>query len=835
MAAQADPTLPDDPGQEILPEAVPEPAPPTGTPVDWEAQHQQWAGDTVTLTGDVVLHYNDYVLTADKVTYNRATMELEAEGHLRVAGGPDDILINASHGDMRFDMHTGRFYDVHGSQGVHTAGRTIVYSTTNPLLYEGRVLIETGEGSYRLIDGSMTNCRVPNPNWRIISHTIEMANGKASTANSWFELHNVPVFYLPFLRHAVVDDDRESGLLIPVVSNGSSIRGYTFGEQVYWAINRSMDMVVGTEYYSKRGWAPNGDFRYRGRELNQARVRWNALFDRGIEQEVGNTLGPATAVRPGDHLPGPVGEELVNQGGVDIAAEGRWDLAPTTRASGKAEYLSRYVYRLVFDDNYTQAISSQVSSDIAVTHTRNGLIPSVAFDRFETYAGTANGNEVRILHLPSLRYDVLDRPLNSSIASWGLGSSLSYLSRSEPLFHARNVGRIDLYPHIFIPLHAAGWSVAAEGAVRDTAYTISQIPDLLDLDRGIPTISHEPLNRSDVEASVDIRPPAVERDFAVPFGHRVLRHVIEPELNYRYIGGIGSQAQNVLLFDTTDIVTDTNEAGYSVTQRFYISPTAEKPCAAPELTSPASAGSDLTSSGSTGSDSTGAGSSASSDCPAKPREWASWQIAQEFYINPNFGGALISGRRNIFESTLELTGIAFLTDPRNLSPVVSRMRFEAIDNLRIEWDMDYDPILGQLEADNLFAGYSWGRTTIGMGHSLLNAVDEHHGTATTLKTQQVQPFLEIGKRAHSGLNLAVNGGYEFDSHTLQFAGVEAVYNWDCCGLTVGYRRFELGTVGEVDRDEAQWLYSFTLANFGNVGDIRRSNSIFRDQNLPPAY
>jgi LPS-assembly protein len=37
------------------------------------------------------------------------------------------------------------------------------------------------------------------------------------------------------------------------------------GEQVYWVINRSMDMVVGSEYFSKRGWAPNGDFRYKGR------------------------------------------------------------------------------------------------------------------------------------------------------------------------------------------------------------------------------------------------------------------------------------------------------------------------------------------------------------------------------------------------------------------------------------------------------------------------------------------------------------------------------------------------------------------------------------------
>ena len=87
----SDSGLPDDPGQEILPEAVPETAPPSGTPVDWEAQHQQWAGDTVTLTGNVVVHYNDYVLTADQVTYNRATTELEAEGHLQVSGGPNDI------------------------------------------------------------------------------------------------------------------------------------------------------------------------------------------------------------------------------------------------------------------------------------------------------------------------------------------------------------------------------------------------------------------------------------------------------------------------------------------------------------------------------------------------------------------------------------------------------------------------------------------------------------------------------------------------------------------------------------------------------------------------
>ena len=129
-----------------------------------------------------------------------------------------------------------------------------------------------------------------------------------------------------------------------------------------------------------------------------------------------------------------------------------------------------------------------------------------------------------------------------------------------------------------MPFAAGGWSFLPEVALRDTAYTISQTPTLTG-PYEVPTISHSALNRTDLEASIDIRPPALERDFELPFWHRELRHVIEPELNYRYVGGIGAKARNVLLFDTSDIATNVNEAGFSLTQRFYLRPTGERPCA----------------------------------------------------------------------------------------------------------------------------------------------------------------------------------------------------------------------------------------------------------------
>jgi LPS-assembly protein len=783
--------LPDDPSQEALPIAQPEPTAPSGVPVQWKADRETWVGHTATLYGVEDFQYRDYVLRADKVVYNQETSELEAEGHLQMSGGPQDILLTASRGDMRLNMHTARFYDVTGTAGIRRAGRATVYSTPNPFQFSARVLLQTGEGRFKVIDGTMTNCRLPKPDWQLLSRHIDVAEGHASTTNTIFKLFGIPIFDLPYLRRPVNEGGRESGFLIPVISIGSSIRGFTFGEQAYLVINRSMDMVLGTEYYSKRGWAPNGDFRYKGPGLDHLTARWNALFDRGFDQV---------------HESGPQAGQTVhvNQGGVDMVAFGRKDFTPDTRIAGHVEYLSDYVYRLVFNDNYWQAVSSEVKSEAFFSQNREGFIPSVYAARVQAFAGPNEGMEARILHLPSVRFDVLDQPLSGVPAYWGMGSSISHLGRSEPSFHAHNIGRIDVYPHLSMPIVAAGWSIIPEGALRLTLYSGSEVPNLTTLNGGTPGVSHAPLQRIDGEASLDVRPPALTRDFNLGRWNRTMRHVIEPELTYRFVGGIGSKARDVLVIDTTDIATDTDEIGFSLTQRWYLRPNVDQPCRVVDVSRP---------------------------CTPHTREWASWQIAQKFFINSNFGGALVPGRRNVFDTTLDLSAIAFLTDPRNLSPLTSRLRFEAIDNLRVQWDLDYDPKAGRIGANNIYAGYSWGKTTIGVGRSLLNAVDETGSTASLIQSQQLEPFLQIGRQNQVGFNLAANGGYDFVNGALQYAGVQAVYNWNCCGLTLGYRRFALGSA----RDETQYLYSFTLANFGSVGDIRRSNMVFRDPTVPPRY
>ena len=466
--------------------------------------------------------------------------------------------------------------------------------------------------------------------------------------------------------------------MIPVLSN-SSIKGFIVGEQFYWVISRSMDMVIGTEYYSKRGWAPNGDFRYKGPGLDLLVVRCNALLDRGVEQPGGTTTPDrlyappaAHSSAPADAPPGTAARAI--RAAWSVVALGRKDLSSDTRVAGNVANsspklcLPACVQRQLLAGHQFRSIQQQPFTNPPAT---TGSSPRVSLDRFQTFASSTNGDEARIIHMPNLRYDVLDRPLSASPFYWSLGTSLDYLSRSEPLFHARNVGRIDFYPHLSLPISAGGWSVVPEVALRDTFYTGGQNPDLTDAMGGTPSITHSALNRTDVEARVDIRPPALERDFALSGWNRELRHVIEPELTYSYVGGIGAKARNVLLVDTTDIATNTNEVGLSLTQRFFVRPTSpstgQQPCAAPEEPrEPAARSTDST-------------SRTPPACPAKPRECRQGQLAGcgKVLLRPQLRRCAHSQSPQClhFHARSILTGVALPHRPAQLcATLISRLQ-----------------------------------------------------------------------------------------------------------------------------------------------------------------
>jgi LPS-assembly protein len=773
-------------------------APPTGVPVGLQSDRQEKHGSVYTLTGEVRIDYKNYVLTADKVSFDQATGDAEADGHVQLEGGRDNELIIADHGTLNFDLETGRFDNVTGSIGRQPSAskRKLVYTTANPFLFTGRLVIKEGPERYQVVDGTMTSCLLPDPDWRIHSSLIRVADGIARANNSYFTLLRVPILYLPYVTHSVDSEGRQSGLLIPV-GGTSSTKGTIVGESIYMVINRSMDATFGTQYFSKRGWSPSGEFRYRGRGEDFASARVTALFDRG--------LAPT----------------YLNQGGQDILFSGRrdFDLDEHTRAVATGEYLSSYVYREAFAESFALAVASQVTSSAFATHNAGGRSESIRFDRYQNFEGiTQVGNtyvtpQIRIIHLPTLDIDTVDQPLPSAFLAtqlrWSVDGSAGGISRTEPGFKTGVVGRFDLYPHLSLPLHLDGWTLRPEVGARETFYTQSQIPSST-----TPLLGNATVNRSDLEASFELRPPALVRDFKAPALERLfgsdLRHTIEPEVQYRYVAGVNNFS-SIPRFDPTDVVSDTNEVEYSVTQRLFFKHLHPEPCSSGALPAPVSGMINVP--------------PTYTECGGDTNEWITWKLAAKYFFDPSFGGAASPFRRNVLTSTLDLSGVAFLNGPRSYSPVISRFKVRTTEHMDFEWDADYDPKTKRWDASNVFADYRRDSVFGSVGYATLQALDASFMAdlaSQVTKYNLLRLLMGYGDPTKRGLSMAVNAGYDFIQNALQYGGIQSSYNWDCCGFSVEYRRLALGSV----RNENQYSFNFTLAGVGAAGNLKHSERIF---------
>jgi len=87
---------------------------------------------------------------------------------------------------------------------------------------------------------------------------------------------------------------------------------------------------------------------------------------------------------------------------------------------------------------------------------------------------------------------------------------------------------------------------------------------------------------------------------------------------------------------------------------------------------------------------------------------------------------------------------------------------------------------------------------------------------------QFRVLFGYGQLNKRGLSAASSFGFDANHGALQYATMQTSYNWDCCGLSLEYRRFALGSV----RNENQYRFAFTLANVGAFGNLRRQERLY---------
>ena len=464
-------------------------------------------------------------------------------------------------------------------------------------------------------------------------------------------------------------------------------------------------------------------------------------------------------------------DTLIKQGGHEQQLEVQSLWSHGWRFVADVNELTSLTFRLAFADTYGDAINSEIRSAVFLSNNFRGFSFNVASLDDRSFLQLSPPQSVFLRSAPEVHFSSVEQaPVQNLPIYFSFDTFAGAVHREDEYLVTPNfVARSEFAPKVTLPLHLGDWLGVTTSATFRTTYYGDSLS-------AVSTLSGESITRNTGEFAVELRPPTLERFFDRPRTRRRYKHTIEPSVTYRYVTGVNNFA-DFIRFDSNSTLTDTNELEYGFTQHLYVK---------------------------NGDD--------------QPLDFLSWSIVQKHYFDPTFGGALVTGQRNVFQALDSITPFAFASTARNWSPIVSDLRLTPGGRYDAEEILEYDPQLSKV-------------TTIG---TLLKVkpYSEFYFTIADFRLQgdplvqppsnQIRTIIGYGNLARKGLNVSTGISYDFVTDTMQNEFVQVNYNGGCCGLALEYRRLELGTV----RSENQFRVAFVIANIGTFGNLRRQEKIY---------
>jgi LPS-assembly protein len=736
-------------------QATPQLIPPTaGGEATLEADQQRKVGNTYYADGHVDLVYQAARLRADHLEYNTETEVIIARGNVKL----DYVTQHVEADDARYELRTSRgtFHHVHATFALQRRPSPTLLISPNPLYFEAEEADRLDENTYQIHKAWLTVCDPSHPTWKFyaplatvkLQQSVHLVNGN-------FRVFSVPVLYLPYSTFPA-EKRRDSGFMIPDLGNTSQ-KGYVLGDSLYWAPLDWMDLTLGADDYTKRGWSQRGDLRMRPWTNARLNASYYGVIDRGLEEP---------------------GQPPIKQGGHEAKLLFTSDLPHGWRAVADLDQLTSLTFRLAWFETFSEAVNSEVRSTAFLANNFRGFSVDFAAVSYRNYFTATPQTEITLRTAPEARFSSVDQAFFKNLPFYfSFDAFAGAVNRSEnitPFSTPAFVQRSEIAPTVTLPLHFGdSLSATSSFTVRSTYYGDH-------LSNGV--LNSEGLFRNTAEFSLDMRLPVFERVW-----HRhssAWEHVIEPQFVYNYVTGVNDFAQ-FIRFDEDETLTDTNEIQYGVTQRLYRRK------------------------GTSGSD-----------------ELITWRIVQKYFFDPTFGGALVRGQDNVFQTLDALTPFAFEDQPRRFSPIVSDITVEPGKRWDTQFIVNYDPLRDRLTAiGTLLKLKPYKESFLTLAHfSTLNLPLDPMPPPPNFaqRSNQIRTLFGYGDANRRGWNITTGASYDFTQEEFQNQIVEVTYNGSCCGIGFEYRRFSFGTI----RNENQFSIVFRIANLASAGNLRRQEKIF---------
>jgi len=733
------------------------------TTITVRADAQEKDHDTYLLHGHVEVVYRDMKLTADEISFNQANGNIRAQGHVTFADATSRLEADEAFYNVK--TGTGWFSQGRGTLHAKIRPRSRMLLTENPFYVRASRVERRSETTFVADRAWMTTCECEKTGWTISARRARIEIGdKVVTQNAVFRLLRVPLFFSPVTINSIAPEPRRTGFLFPHVGN-SSQKGFIIGGGFFWAVNPSADLLLGLENYSIRGVARSGRFRAQPSATSEISIEYAGVNDKGS--------GPNRENRAGGQSLRAVGEAR--------------NLGRGFRGVVDVDYITSLAYREAWSGNFTEAVSSETRQTGFATKSSGPYSLNFYASRYQNFLSAAQipGNSVIIRETPSASFSGMDNQLGNTPLFFAFDFSATGVGRTEPgLKLARLAERIDFHPEIVLrakPL--LGFRVTPILGLRATHYGTS-------LRHGGGSLS-----RLLGEFSVDVRPPVLEKIFRRPRWGQRFKHVVEMNARYRIVRSHDPESLlDVVRYDQTDILAETNEVEYSLTNVLFI----RKEVPEGEGEKP------------------------------QARQLISWRLAQKYYFDPTFGGALDPGRRTVFEPTISLTGFRFARG-QHLSPVVSVLKFSPFSNYDTELRADLNPSGGGVLNAGITSHLRHGPVGLSLTDFFINRTA---GLSTPLVPSEalarlpsfhlLRAVASYGDVNRKGLSGAFGMDFNFAQRVAHQAVSQVSYNFGCFAVDFEFRRFALGQV----RRENQYRVSLSLANIGTFGNLKPREKLY---------
>jgi LPS-assembly protein len=446
--------------------------------------------------------------------------------------------------------------------------------------------------------------------------------------------------------------------------------------------------------------------------------------------------------------------DRLGQGGWSGRILSYGDVARGFRGVADLNLVSSFTFRQAYEDGLNTISNPLQRSRAFITRNEPELSTNFVYARDAVFFADPAKPTVVLRKFPSLEADMPSRQIGQLPFYLSGETSVSAVARRDDAINTPTfVERFDLHPVVEMPLvRSSLLDWSQRFGLRETLYTHS---------RQSQVVLGDPLNRFALEYSSSFVGPQIERDFGR------WRHVIEPSVDTQFVGGI-DRFRRTIVVDDLDLITRTNEVEYAITNRFFTT-----------------------------------------------REVFSWRLAQKYFFDPTFGGALIPGRRNVFAPLLQLSGFAFADGMRRFSPIVSTMRLSTSAATSTDFEVDYDTRDHLFRSAGIVGNANRGQFVGGISYFFTRR------SGIEIPSNQLRGSVSYGNQVKPGLSAAFSFSYDAQHSIFQGSNAQVGYNTNCFGLSFDVSQVNLGF-----RVESRFRFAFTLKDIGSVGTLRPRERLF---------